>query len=128
MGSPLVSSPWNAIQTCLVAAGQATFFGRDALFCNGCLQPNRVGPNKAQARLAPPLHGRRPPMRCSYDAARLSDNVRQIECWFSQLDVGQEALLKRPPMSAPVLVNRVHQGRQAARAGSKDRETLGGAA
>jgi len=69
-----------------------------------------------------------PPMRCSYDAARLSDNVRQIECWFSQLDVGQEALLKRPPMSAPVLVNRVHQGRQAARAGSKDRETLGGAA
>jgi hypothetical protein len=29
-------------------------------------------------------------------------------------------------MSALVLVNRVHQGRQAARAGSKDRETLGG--
>jgi putative transposase len=24
-----------------------------------------------------------PPMRCSYDATRLSDNVRQIECWFS---------------------------------------------
>jgi len=36
--------------------------------------------------------------------------------------------VRRPPMSAPVLVNRVHQERQAARAGSKDRETLGGAA
>ena len=31
-------------------------------------------------------------------------------------------------MSAPVLLNRVHQGGQASRAGSKDRETLGGAA
>ena len=27
-----------------------------------------------------------PPMRCPYDATRLSDNVRQIECPFSQLD------------------------------------------
>lgn len=25
-----------------------------------------------------------PPMRCSYDATRLSDNVRLIECWCSQ--------------------------------------------
>ena len=35
-------------------------------------------------------------------------------------DVPPTALLRRPPMSAPVLVNRVHPGRQAARAGSKD--------
>jgi hypothetical protein len=27
----------------------------------------------------------RAPMRCSYNATRLSDNVRQIECRFSQL-------------------------------------------
>jgi hypothetical protein len=26
-----------------------------------------------------------PSMRCFYDATRLSDNVRQIECWFSQI-------------------------------------------
>jgi len=25
-------------------------------------------------------------MRCSYDATRLSNNVRQIECWFSQIN------------------------------------------
>jgi hypothetical protein len=32
-----------------------------------------------------------PPMRCSYAATRLSDNVGQIECWFSHVSLIPES-------------------------------------
>jgi hypothetical protein len=38
-------------------------------------------PNARRGRARPTTV---PPMRCSYDATRLSDNVRRIESWFSQ--------------------------------------------
>jgi|SRR5262245_3568235 len=39
--------------------------------------------------------GDRAPMRCSYDAIRLSDNLRQIECWFSQIQIEFGRVLDR---------------------------------
>jgi hypothetical protein len=42
-----------------------------------------------------------PPKRCSYDATRLSDNVPQIECWFSELHV--------PALNRPFAVLFEHQ-------------------
>jgi hypothetical protein len=42
-------------------------------------------------------------MRCSYDATRLSDNARRIECWFSQ-KVHHSICVPSSPNNAPLLI------------------------
>jgi len=53
-----------------------------------------------------------PPMRCSYDATRLSNNLRQIECWFSHFLIAQTLLTVLTQRAEPI--RSLHTGLSAA--------------